>query len=74
MELPACGINNSKNIGSIIHYPIPPHLAEAYKYLGYKRGDYPIAEHFADTVLSIPMYNGMTKEEQNYVIDAINCF
>lgn len=65
---------NSKNIGSIIHYPIPPHLAEAYKYLGYKRGDYPIAEHFADTVLSIPMYNGMTKEEQNYVIDAINCF
>ena len=65
---------NSKNIGSIIHYPIPPHLAEAYKYLGYKRGDFPIAEHFADTVLSIPMYNGMTKEEQNYVIDAINCF
>lgn len=63
-----------KGIGSIIHYPIPPHLAEAYSYLGHKKGDYPITEHFAETVLSIPMYNGMTEEEQNYVIDAINCF
>lgn len=63
-----------KNIGTIIHYPIPPHLAEAYRYLGYKEGDLPITEHFAKTVLSIPMYNGMTEKEQDYVIEAINGF
>lgn len=63
-----------KGIGTIIHYPIPPHLAEAYAYMGYKKGDYPITEHFADTVLSIPFYNGMTEEEQSVVIDALNSF
>ncbi len=65
---------NDKKIGTIIHYPIPPHLQECYKYLGYKEGDFPITEKLAKTVLSIPMYNGMTEEEQKYVIDAINLF
>lgn len=65
---------NEKEIGTIIHYPIPPHLAEAYTYLGHKIGDYPITEKYANTVLSIPMYNGMTKEEQDYVIAALNDF
>lgn len=64
----------SMEIGTIIHYPIPPHLAEAYAYLGHKKGDYPVTEHLADTVLSIPMYNGMTEDEQSFVIDAINSF
>lgn len=63
-----------KDIGTIIHYPIPPHLQECYKDLGYKEGDFPITEKLAKTVLSIPMYNGMTEEEQSYVIDAINTF
>lgn len=61
-------------IGSIIHYPIPPHLSQAYEYLGKRRGDYPIAEKYADTVLSIPMYNGMTTQEQDRVIDVLNHF
>lgn len=65
---------NSKEIGTIIHYPIPPHLAEAYQYLGHKEGFLPITEHLAKTVLSIPMYNGMTQEEQAYVINALNNF
>ena len=65
---------NQKGIGTIIHYPIPPHLAEAYQYLGHKKGYLPITEHMADTVLSIPMYNGMTEDEQSYVIDALNAF
>lgn len=64
----------AKGIGTIIHYPIPPHLSEAYRYLGHEAGFLPITEHLADTVLSIPMYNGMTGEEQAYVIDAINSF
>ena len=61
-------------IGSLIHYPIPPHLSEAYAYLGYKKGDFQIAEKYADEVLSLPMYNGMTEEEQQTVIDVINSF
>lgn len=65
---------NEKSIGTIIHYPIPPHLAEAYQHLGHKEGDFPITENYAKTVLSIPMYNGMTDEEQTYVIDALNNF
>lgn len=61
-------------IGTLIHYPIPPHLAEAYEYLGKKAGDYPIAEKSAKEMLSLPMYNGMTQEEQLYVIEKINLF
>lgn len=59
-------------IGSVIHYPIPPHLSEAYKYLGYKEGDFPITENYAKTVLSLPLYNGMKSEELEYIIDKIN--
>lgn len=65
---------NEKEIGTIIHYPIPPHLSEAYQYLGHTRGSFPITERYADEVLSIPLYNGMTSEEQDYVIEAINQF
>lgn len=65
---------SQKGIGTIIHYPIPPHLAEAYAYLGHKKGDFPITERYADTVLSIPMYTGMTRKEQDYVMEAINAF
>lgn len=63
-----------KGIGTIIHYPIPPHLSEAYQYLGIAKGALPITEQYAQTVLSIPLYNGMKAEEQNYVIETINEF
>lgn len=65
---------NKKEIGTIIHYPIPPHLSEAYRYLKLTKGSLPITERYADTVLSLPLYNGMTYEEQTYVIDAINAY
>lgn len=63
-----------RGIGTIIHYPIPPHLSQAYRYLGYQEGDFPVAEQYAKEVLSLPIYNGMTEEEQAAVIDAINGF
>lgn len=65
---------NSNDIRTIIHYPIPPHLSEAYQYLGLHIGSYPIAEKYAEEVLSLPLYNGMLKEEIDYVIDKINEF
>lgn len=59
-------------IGTVIHYPIPPHMSEAYKYLGIEKGQLPITEKYAETVLSIPMYNGMKDEEIGYVIEILN--
>lgn len=65
---------SEKEIGSIIHYPIPPHLSEAYRYLGYQEGSYPITERYARQVLSLPLYNGMTDEEVDYVLEVIDRF
>lgn len=61
-----------RDIGTIVHYPIPPHLSEAYSYLGHKVGDFPITEKYTNEFLSLPMYNGMTEEGQTIVINAIN--
>lgn len=63
---------NSKGIGTLIHYPIPMHLQPAYKELGLKKGDFPIAEKISNEVLSIPMWYGMKDDEIEYVIDKIN--
>ncbi len=63
---------NSHGISTVIHYPIPIHLQKAYKELGYKEGDFPLAEAISKTVLSIPIWYGMTNEEINYVIDILN--
>lgn len=63
---------DKQGIGTIIHYPIPPHLSEAYTYSGIKEGSLPITEKYAKSVLSIPLYNGMTDEELTYVIEKIN--
>lgn len=65
---------NDNNIGTLKHYPIPMHEQECYKDLGIKHGELPNAEEISRTVLSIPMYYGMTDEEINYVIDKINEF
>ena len=65
---------NEAGIGTNKHYPIPIHLQECYKDLGFKEGDYPIAEEISKTELSLPMYYGMTDEQISYVIDVINEF
>lgn len=61
-------------IGTVIHYPVPPHLQDAYKELAYKKGDYPIAEKIANQTLSLPLYPGMLAEQQNFVINKIKDF
>ena len=63
---------NKKGVGTTIHYPIPIHLQEAYKDLGIVAGELPIAEEISNTEISIPMYYGMTDEQIDYVIDAVN--
>ncbi len=61
-------------IGTIIHYPIPPHLAEAYKYLGFEQGDLPVTEEYGKEVLSLPMFSGMHTKEVEEVIEVCNGF
>lgn len=65
---------NGRGIGTNKHYPIPMHLQECYKDLGFKEGDFPIAEEISRTELSLPMYYGMTEEEIRAVMDAVNDF
>lgn len=54
-------------IGTLIHYPVPPHLQQAYAQLGYKKGDFPVAEAIAETCLSLPIWPGLTKEAVGYI-------
>ena len=63
-----------ENIQTVIHYPIPPHLAECYAGFGFKRGDFPVAEKFAGEVLSLPLFNGMTAAEIDFVVEVLNKF
>lgn len=63
-----------KGIGTMIHYPIPIHLQDAYADMGLKRGAYPVAEQIADEELSLPLYYGMTYEEIDYVVKCLNEF
>ncbi len=57
-----------------VHYPIPPHLSEAYASLGFFRGSFPITEKLSKTVLSLPVYNGLSQEDVAFVIEKLNAF
>lgn len=60
-----------RGVGVQIHYPIPIHLQRAFKGLGYEKGDLPVAEAAADEILSLPLYPGITPEQQEYVVTAL---
>jgi dTDP-4-amino-4,6-dideoxygalactose transaminase len=64
----------ANGVGTIIHYPLPPHLQKAYAELGYSRGAFPIAEKLADEVLSLPMSAHQTSEETSYVAEQLATF
>lgn len=61
-------------IGSLIHYPIPPHLQQAYATHGYKQGDFPIAEAIANEVLSLPIGPHMSIDDVTYVIEVLSAY
>lgn len=66
-----CQALDRAGIGWIIHYPIPPHLQDAYAGLGLARGALPIAERLADQVLSLPLGPHLTADQQQAVIDCV---
>jgi dTDP-4-amino-4,6-dideoxygalactose transaminase len=60
-----------KQIGHDVYYPVPLHLQECYKHLGYEEGDLPVIDRKAKEVISIPIYPELTTEEQNFVIETV---
>lgn len=62
---------NKKGIPVAIHYPIPLHLQKAFKYLDYKKGDFPISELVASKVMSLPMSPYLTSVQQDMVVEAL---
>jgi len=62
------------NIGTLIHYPIPPHRQAAYHPLGYGPGDFPVAEELAATSLSLPIWPGLTEPQVAQVSEIIRGF
>jgi len=64
----------SQKIETMIHYPIPIHLQNAYKDLGYKRGDFPITEKCANEILSLPMFPELKSEQIRKIADCIRNF
>ncbi len=63
-----------KGVGVLIHYPIPVHLQEAYKGLGYKKGDFPVSERIALEIMSLPMYPHIKESQIRYVANTIKIF
>ncbi len=61
-------------VGTLIHYPVPPHLQKAYAGQGWRKGQFPIAEDHAKTLLSLPLFPGLREEEQAEVIRLIQSF
>lgn len=61
-------------VGTLIHYPIPPHLSGAYAGNGWKPGDFPIAEELAQTVLSLPIGPHLTEPQVEYVAEVVRRF
>lgn len=76
------GTNRSKfqkhlkenGIETMIHYPVPIHLQQAYNRSNYKPGDFPVAEHLAESIVSLPIWPGMTEAQVEYIGNTIKKF
>jgi dTDP-4-amino-4,6-dideoxygalactose transaminase len=64
----------NKGIDARVYYPLPLHLQKCFRYLGYKKGDFPESEKASCHTLAIPVYPDLTKEEMDYIIDSIKEF
>src|SRR3989338_9140377 len=64
----------SKDIDARVYYPIPLHLQKCFKYLGYKRGDFPESEKACKETLAIPVYPDLTQDEKEHIVSSIREF
>ena len=63
-----------KGVETKVHYPLPIHLQQASKYLGYKEGDFPVCEAQAKSIITLPVHQHLTDDQITYVIDNIRGF
>ena len=63
-----------RDIGAGAHYPVPLHLQPAYAHLGYKEGDFPVAELLSERVLQLPVYPGLKKKELEEIAISVHEF
>ncbi len=63
-----------KGVATAIYYPLPLHLQKCFSYLGYREGDFPVAEEAAREVLALPIYPELTSDQQNFIASSINSF
>lgn len=71
-KLSAC--LTERGIGTMIHYPVPPHLQKPYESLNFRKGDFPITEKIAETCLSLPLWPGMTEQHVERVCEGVRAF
>ena len=62
---------SSKGVPTAIYYPIPLHLQPVFSYLGYKKGDFPVAEKISERIFSLPIFPELYPEEKDYIVDTI---
>jgi dTDP-4-amino-4,6-dideoxygalactose transaminase len=62
---------SSMKIDTGLHYPVPLHLQMSYEYLGYREGDFPVAERVAREIISLPMFPGLESSMQKRLAEAI---
>jgi dTDP-4-amino-4,6-dideoxygalactose transaminase len=63
---------HDQGIGAGVHYPIPMHLQGALAFMGHKEGDFPATEAAAREMLSLPIYPGITAEQQGDVVESLH--
>ncbi|MFW5657909.1 MAG: DegT/DnrJ/EryC1/StrS family aminotransferase [Bacteroidota bacterium] len=63
-----------KNIPSMIYYPVPLHLQNGYRYLGYREGDFPVTEGLCKTVLSLPMHTELDENQLKYIVESVKSY